>query len=343
MISVIIPVYNSEDYLEKCLDSVIGQTYQDMEIICVDDGSKDTSADILRRYQHRDSRIIICRQPNQGLSGARNTGIAKATGEWCMFLDSDDELEHECCQKAIECSNNTDLVFFSYIRQFPKKSLAKQIFSDQDISFTGESVHRLYQRLISPMGEELRHPDKIDSLSTAWGKLYKTNIIKEHHIQFVDTKEIGTEDLLFNVYYFTYIKSAYYLAQCLYHYRKLENASLSSANKPRLIEQWEALFDKIEAWITPMKDQTLMDALETRKSICIIGIGLNILFAQESSRKHYKKIKAFIQKEWYRKAVSIIPLTYFPLHWKIFFACAKCNFTLGVYLLLVTIYKLIYR
>ncbi len=343
MISVIIPVYNSEDYLEKCLDSVIGQTYQDLEIICVDDGSKDASADILNQYRQKDSRIIICQQSNQGLSGARNTGMAKAMGEWCMFVDSDDELELDCCEKAIACGKDMDLVFFSYIREFPTKSLSKQIFSDQDIKFDGERMHSLFQRLISPMGEDLAHPEKIDSLSTAWGKLYKTDIIKKHHIQFVDTKEIGTEDLLFNVYYFTYIKSAYYLAQCLYHYRKLENASLSSANKPRLIEQWETLFEKIGTWLTPLKDQTLVDALDTRKAICIIGVGLNILFAKDSSRNHYKKIKAFMQKEWYRRAVSRMPLKYFPLHWKTFFACAKYNFPLGVYLLLVTIYKLIYR
>ncbi len=343
MISIVIPVYNAEQYLAQCLDSVLGQTYPELEVICVDDGSKDASADILKAYQQKDPRVVICSQANQGLSGARNTGIDKARGEWCMFVDSDDRLASDCCQKAISCSKDTDLVFFSYIREFASKSLPKTIFADKDIIFEGEGFHRLFQRLISPMGEDLRHPEKIDSLSTAWGKLYKTDIIKDHHIQFIDTKEIGTEDLLFNVYYFTYIKSAYYLASCLYHYRKLENASLSSANKPRLIEQWETLYKRIGEWIAPMNDSDLMAALTTRKALCIIGVGLNILFANESHREKYKKLKDFMQKDWYREAVAQLPLGFFPLHWRAFFACVKKNLPACVYVMLVGIYKIIYR
>lgn len=343
MISIIIPVYNAEQYLAQCLDSVLGQTYPDLEVICVDDGSKDASPDILKTYQQKDSRIVIFSQANQGLSGARNTGIGKARGEWCMFVDSDDRLAADCCQKAIWCSKYTDLVFFSYIREFSSKSLPKTIFADKDIVFEGEGFHRLFQRLISPMGEDLRHPEKIDSLSTAWGKLYKTDIIKDHHIQFVDTKEIGTEDLLFNVYYFSYIKSAYYLASCLYHYRKLENASLSSANKPRLIEQWETLYKRIGEWIAPMNDSDLMAALTTRKALCIIGVGLNILFANESHCDKYKKLKDFMQKDWYRNAVDHLQIGVFPLHWRFFFFCVKHNLSFCVYIMQLAIYKIIYR
>ncbi len=92
-ISVIIPVYKSEPYLNKCLDSVVNQTYANLEIICVDDGSPDNSIVILQDYAGRDKRIKIIRQENMGLSDARNNGFAVATGEWVHYLDSDDWLD----------------------------------------------------------------------------------------------------------------------------------------------------------------------------------------------------------------------------------------------------------
>jgi len=90
-VSVIIPVYNVEPYLERCVKSVVGQTYQELEIILVDDGSKDGSGKLCDKLADSDSRIKVVHQKNQGLSGARNTGIRQATGEYVVFLDSDDE------------------------------------------------------------------------------------------------------------------------------------------------------------------------------------------------------------------------------------------------------------
>ena len=92
-VSVLIPVYNTEAYLRKCLDSITNQTLQDLEIICVDDGSTDGSADILREYRRRDSRIRIVTKRNGGLPSARNAGLDAASGEYVGFVDSDDWIE----------------------------------------------------------------------------------------------------------------------------------------------------------------------------------------------------------------------------------------------------------
>ena len=343
MISIIIPIYNAESYLEKCLDSVIGQTHQDLEIICVDDGSKDNSSVILKQYQEKDQRIVVHRQENQGLSGARNAGIRIARGEWCMFLDSDDWLETDCCQSVLDAAKrNEDLVFFSYTREFANKSLPKHIFEEKEIIYDESNISSLYEILLFP-NEEKISPEKIDSLSTAWGKLYKTHIIKDNNILFVDTKKIGTEDLLFNIYYFTYIKSVHYIPQCLYHYRKVENSSLSSANKPQLITQWENLFSFIQEWIAPMNNSDYLKALSNRKAFSIIGIGLNLLFAHEGHIQQHRKLKSFMQKDWYRKAIRQLPLKNLPIHWKTFFLCDKLNMSTCVYIMLLMIYKIIYR
>ena len=97
-VSVIIPVYNTERYLTQCLESIVSQTLEDIEIICVNDGSKDGSADILRDYARRDRRVIVIDQPNQGLSAARNAGASAAAGDYLYFLDSDDYIERDALE-----------------------------------------------------------------------------------------------------------------------------------------------------------------------------------------------------------------------------------------------------
>lgn len=335
MISIIVPVYNVAPYLPKCLDSLVNQTYRDLEIICVNDGSTDGSLAILKEYAKVDERIKIINQPNQGLSGARNTGNHHALGEWTMYVDSDDWMDIHCCETLInEIVSSTDLCFFNYIREFKKSSVPQSIFEKERIDFKEDNIKSLYVRLIAPTGKELAHPEKLDSLSTAWGKLYRTSIIREHNIQFVSTKEIGTEDLLFNVYYFTWIKEAVYLPNPFYHYRKSNITSLTKLYKPRLSDQWQLLFSKIEDWIKPMNRPDLIEALQYRQALSLIGQGLNITFSEKSFLAQYQELKDLILSEKYKKAIQHLPLNYFPIHWKLFYGMAKFRNVGGVLCLL---------
>ena len=331
MISIIVPVYNVAPYLPQCLDSLVNQTYRDLEIICVNDGSTDDSLQILREYEDRDRRVKVINQTNQGLSGARNTGIEKAEGEWMMFVDSDDWMDIQCCETLIQNINETtDLCFFNYIRESNRKSSPQYIFDKERRFYTPQNIHQLYVRLIAPTEKELAHPEKLDSLSTAWGKIYKSSIIKEHQIQFVSTKEIGTEDLLFNVYYFTWIKEAIYLPNPFYHYRKNNITSLTKLYKPRLAEQWELLFSKIEEWIRPMNDLDLEEAIQYRRALSLIGQGLNITFSNQSIINQYHHLLHIIQEEKYKTAITALPLDYFPIHWKLFYGMAQKRLVWGV-------------
>ena len=335
MISIIVPVYNVAPYLPQCLDSLVNQTYRDLEIICVNDGSKDNSLEILEEYAQKDKRIRIINQSNQGLSGARNTGIQQAQGEWTMFVDSDDWMDIQTCEVLIkEAVSSTDLCFFNYVREFKKSSVPQFIFEKEKIDFKNENINSLYVRLIAPTGKELAHPEKLDSLSTAWGKLYKTSISQKHNIQFVSTKEIGTEDLLFNIYYFTWVKEAIYLPTPCYHYRKSNITSLTKLYKPRLSEQWSLLFSKIETWINPMNRPDLLEALQYRQALSLIGQGLNITFSEKSFQAQRNELAHLIHSEKYKKAIQQLPLSYFPIHWKLFYGMAKYRNVWGVLCLL---------
>ena len=116
MISIIVPVYNTAPYLPQCLDSLVNQTYRDIEIICVNDGSTDNSPDILKAYAERDSRILVIHQENLGLSGARNKGLESARGEWVMFVDSDDWIAPDMYEKLYHhlTEDGSDIAAFTH-------------------------------------------------------------------------------------------------------------------------------------------------------------------------------------------------------------------------------------
>ena len=115
-ISILVPVFNVEPYLEKCLKSLLAQTFQDIEIILVDDGSTDGSGEICDRFATTDERIHVIHKPNEGLSCARNIGISASTAPYIMFADSDDWVEPDFCQSPYRAAvdNNADLVLFSF-------------------------------------------------------------------------------------------------------------------------------------------------------------------------------------------------------------------------------------
>ena len=118
LFSIIIPVYNVENYLRDCLDSVLGQSFSDWEAVCVNDGSTDHSVSILEEYASRDNRITVISQPNGGLSAARNTGLNAAKGDYVIFLDSDDWLEADALKTLSENLSGEDLLCFNGRRYF---------------------------------------------------------------------------------------------------------------------------------------------------------------------------------------------------------------------------------
>ena len=113
LISVIIPVYNSERYLNKCIDSILHQTYRNLEVICIDDGSTDHSVEIVKEYVFKDKRVKLYRNEAKGVSAARNYGLDKCKGQYVMFVDSDDWIELDICREALKIIENETLKYVS--------------------------------------------------------------------------------------------------------------------------------------------------------------------------------------------------------------------------------------
>ena len=171
-VSVVVPVYNVEDYLEKCLDSLIHQTLQDIEILCVDDGSTDHSNELLYIYKNRDPRIQVLEKPNGGLSDARNYGMKFAASPYILFVDSDDFLEPQALEKAAAKLDETgaDLVIFD-VYQYFMKTKTKEVVAN---SYSGERTYTLKE-----------NPEMITRiLNAAWNKMYRLTLFQENNITY---------------------------------------------------------------------------------------------------------------------------------------------------------------
>lgn len=236
MISIIIPIYNASQYLNKCIQSIVNQSYKDFECILIDDGSSDGSEIICDQWTQHDNRIRVIHQPNQGVSKARNKGIAEAQGEYIAFIDSDDWIDSNYLNtllRPIE-ESNVDLVVCGLQQHYSNETF-------KNYSYKTGIIHIERQ--------DTKAFTDINKKFLLFGpviKLYKRTIIQTHNIHFPPEYTYG-EDLLFNYNYLEYVKAIYIIDQCLYHYRIIGNGTLSSIKRINQFEidyaQWNILKD----------------------------------------------------------------------------------------------------
>lgn len=203
--SIIVPIYNTEKYLKDCLDSLINQTYKNLEIILIDDGSTDNGYMVYNEFIKRDTRMSIIKKDNEGVSSARNIGIEHANGDYIMFVDSDDWLELDTIEKInhiLEKHNECNLIIYNILHNQEQK------FKNMNNKFFEKNEFE----------NEISKLIKSEKINSPCNKVYKLNIIKKHNINFDRELTVG-EDLLFNVNYIKCINNCYLLNLCLYNYR----------------------------------------------------------------------------------------------------------------------------
>ena len=216
-ISVIIPVYNTERYLSRCLDSLIHQTFSDIEIICVDDGSTDGSWDILQKYAKNDKRIVLIRQKNSGIGAARNKAIPLAHGKYITFVDSDDFLVENALEKMYQVAekNSAQVVQCNY--QFYHEKEGRLEPFDY-----AKYIWDIYQYDLNKEGYYCKENFSFERLSNfgwaAWGHLYLTSFLRKNNIHFSETA-LG-EDHLFTKSCFFLADKIFFIPDYLYYYRR---------------------------------------------------------------------------------------------------------------------------
>ncbi|MGO5498931.1 glycosyltransferase family 2 protein [Catenibacterium mitsuokai] len=339
LISIIIPVYNVEKYVETCIRSIIGQTYKNIEIIVVNDGSTDSSLDILNRLYTIDNRIIIINKSNEGVSKARNSGMVHANGQYIMFVDGDDWIEPDMCEKAYNeiKKSNSDIVMWGYKRDFLSNVKENLYFGNEFLEWEGEQCRDLWRRMIGPIQEQLAQPQITDSMITVWGKLYRRDVLRGH--EFLDIEVIGIEDAFFNIEVFKNVNKVVYLPNSFYHYRKEVSTSLTHSYNKNKVYLWQKMYIKIKKVLLELgENEDCIIALENRIAIGILGLGINI--SEDTSMSYQEKKNEFyniLNMPHYEHALSRLELRYFPIYWKIFFYIAKTKKVDLLMLLLVII------
>ena len=218
-ISIIIPVYNVEKYLKQCLDSIINQTFIDFECICVNDDSTDNSLNILQEYAKKDKRIKIISQKNTGVAMARNTGLSVATGDYILFIDSDDFIDNNFCEVLYNDAKkyNCDISFaerFDFDNNIKKKWSASKILGITK-NFEINNSNRFFYFY------------KFLIICSSVGKLIRRELIKTNNILFYNTRR--AEDKPFSSLLALYVNSIYANNTVYYHYRLNNNRSLSKS------------------------------------------------------------------------------------------------------------------
>ncbi|WP_291857881.1 glycosyltransferase [Marinilabilia sp.] len=231
-ISLIVPVYNVSKTIVKCLSSIENQTFDDFEVIIVDDGSTDNSGDLCRRFVEKDKRFFLIEKGNEGVSSARNVAIKKAFGHYIGFVDSDDYIDKHFCEILFKIitENNVDVLNFGYTRIDGERKV---------VSYSSFPKNRI-----------IREPEILDFMETSmlnndlwypWRNFVKREFIEKNFIRFDENQRIG-DDSLFNLKCFVFSKSFYSIKEPLYFYVNNPISLTQAKFKPGLLAQYEMQF-----------------------------------------------------------------------------------------------------
>ena len=288
-ISVVIPVYNVENYLRECLDSILKQTIGNLEIIIVNDGSTDTSYQICQEYARMDKRIILLNGENKGVSHARNAALDVATGDYILFVDADDCLTDTSLKTIANVCEKSELLIcgfqridekgraIDYVNRFPQKSINR------------EEALRLIFELTPQMGYQ----------GYLWNKLFLNCIIQKYHIRFDESIRYN-EDRLFITEYLLHVNNVYIIPEITYEYRIRTDSAMGAVNKAEhytsaVLTELDA-FEKIFKLLGDIDSQSYEYALKGafyRSYYLLPKIPLN----QKEDRNRVLEFKMKIYKE----------------------------------------------
>ncbi len=233
-ISVIVPIYNTIQYLKHCVDSILRQSFQDLEIILVDDGSTDGSGALCDQYRSKHENIIVIHKQNAGLGYARNSGIDAASGKYLAFVDSDDFVDGDFLYKLYTAAEKSDadcavagctVVYAKKEVRSPCTTAERRIGADEmDDLLLGSFGSLPSSKKDAPYG------------MSVWARLYRRELIEREHIRFVSEREYISEDILFNIDFLRHAKRAVLVPDVSYHYICTNPFSLSSVYRSDRIE-----------------------------------------------------------------------------------------------------------
>ncbi len=315
LISVIVPIYNSEKFLKRCIDSILNQTYRNIEIVCINDGSQDNSLKILKDYSTVDDRIQIIDKPNCGVSAARNDGIKKSSGIYITFVDSDDWLEPNTIEVLYNSitQKNVDIVRYNFV-----------VNETEDISLRTGTLYDLADKKIRDLKSEWFCQNIIRKILNGSIPAYscllfiRKSLLIENNIEF-DTSLFFSEDTVFYFNFFNYAKSIYFLDKPLYHYYYSNPSNATNSNKLKNILQYPVIYEKLYEQLKKGKydSEKILKDYCNKATMMFENYIFSLYIEKRSKKEIIEKVNIFIQNESFINIVSKVKDMDIPIHMRI--------------------------
>ena len=319
-ISVIVAVYNIEKYIARCIESLLNQTYRDLEILLVVDGATDSSGEICEKYAAKDDRIRVIYRENGGLSAARNTGIAQATGDYISFVDGDDWIDQDMYKTMVGLVQKhcADLIACRY------KCIYKDSLKDGS---TGEVT--VYTEPLSMLLQYLKEDEHYLIQHAAWNKLYSRELLGEERFP----EGVWYEDVVFSATILSRVKTGVYIDQAFYNYVCEREGSIMNAGiTERIFTDWLPAYIKKEEFLLTLSDQEAVSLHRYYFYKRLLIFYLALYRKENRSFRHYRKdIRKIL---WERKET-------FHAVFSVSIAKKSDIYKLRIYMLSPTLFRLI--
>ena len=333
-VSIIVPVYNAEQYISKCIESVLCQTFTNFELILVNDGSTDGSADICRNYANIDARVQFYEQENQGVCSARNRGLNVAIGETVTFVDSDDWMEKRGLELLLNeyKSSKADLIIGDIAFAEGDKVRKIRVFNKSFVTDDKSWIDK-YEMACIGYGYNPSPGTKLNivGLGSMGNKLYKRELVEKYKLCF-DSYTLGIyEDNLFVLYFLEHVRRVSYISEVVYNYRKVVNSN-SRGFKHNTLEINKRIFEKIVEFIEANKKDNKEDYYKALYIYVIRRLEASLsvyFFATENGKSFTKKLNELqniILEEPYKTAIQKVDWRLLnPKNHRITWASARTN------------------
>lgn len=326
-VSIIIPVYNVENYLERCINSLRNQSLEDIEIILVDDSSTDSSLQICEKLAGEDSRIKVIHKVNEGAGKARNAALAVATGEYIGFVDSDDYVEPDMFKTLYEKAKkyDSDLVMSGVLfvdgNMFSEAGeCVRKVYFDKDTHFeTEEDLKKLRMGIVGALPED---SDDSKYGMSIWKNLFRHEIIKQNKLVFQSEREMLSEDALFMIDFISCIKKATGINEAFYNYCRNGDSISKSYKKDRFekslvfVHQVEKRFEK-----DIKSEEYGIYIYRFWQAMCRVICSQEIMYSVDNNVKYSelkKRLKAVCTHSLTVKALKAYPICKLPLKQRVF-------------------------
>lgn len=293
-VSVIVPIYNAHKYLERCIRSILGQTYENLDIVLIDDGSQDNSLEICKRFEKEDKRVRVFHKENGGVSSTRNYGIKKAQGEYIVFIDADDSVETSFIESLLAKANENSIVICSFV------------YGDEDGNISA-SCEMLEDSNLNDLNDFITSVVvKRKIFGSVCRTLFPSKIIMDNNIEFVDC--VLAEDQLFLLTAVSYCSTVITLKKAMYVYFDNSSSATHEVYRKNFLKDRERYCAELQRVIDryPLSQENKKDILQTALLRERKNVFFNLVASDDCSveYKQFKTSRLFEEQIGFRKKIS---------------------------------------